>query len=48
MLGLFADVRAGINSDTNISDTVKPLLGRQGIKFRQFATDYASKIGVVS
>lgn len=48
MLGLFADVRAGINSDSNISDTVEPLLGRPGIKFRQFAIDYASKIGIDS
>jgi len=48
MLGLFADVRAGINSDSNISDMLEPLLRRPGIKFRQFAIDYASKIGVDS
>lgn len=45
MLGLFADIRAGINNDSDIGDTVEPLLGRPGIGFRQFALDYATKIG---
>ncbi len=43
--GLFLDVRKGINSDTNVSDTVKDVLGDAGIKFRKFAQDYATKIG---
>jgi len=46
--GLFLDVRKGINSDTNVSDTVKDVLGHAGIKFRQFAQDYAIKIGTGS
>lgn len=45
MLGLFADVRAGVNSDADIDDSVRPLLGRPGIHFRQFAEDFASRIG---
>ena len=48
MLGLFADIRAGHNSDANMQDTVKPVLGRAGIKFKQFAIDYASSIGISS
>jgi uncharacterized protein YbjT (DUF2867 family) len=43
--GLFLDVRKGINSDTNASDTVKDVLGDAGIKFRKFAQDYATTIG---
>jgi len=48
MLGLFADIRAGRNSDINVEDTVKSVLGRAGIKFNQFASDYASSIGITS
>jgi uncharacterized protein YbjT (DUF2867 family) len=48
VLGLFADVRAGHNSDINVEDTIKPVLGRAGIKFKQFASDYASSIGISS
>ncbi len=48
MLGLFFDVRKGINSDTNSPDTVKDVLGRAGIKFKNYAQDYATKIGVGS
>jgi len=44
MLGLFDDIRAGINSDRMMGDTIKPILGRPGISFRQFAEDYASII----
>ena len=43
--GLLADVRNGVNSDTNVTDTVRDVLGRPGIKFKQFAQDYASSIG---
>ena len=46
--GLLADVRNGINSDTNVTDTVRVILGRPGIKFKQFAQDYASRIGISS
>ena len=48
MLGLFADIKAGRNSDINVEDTVQPVLGRPGIRFNQFARDYASRIGVSS
>ena len=48
LLGLFLDVRKGINSDTNVSDTVNDVLGHAGIKFRKFAQDYATKIGTGS
>jgi uncharacterized protein YbjT (DUF2867 family) len=48
MLGLFADIRAGHNWDANVQDTVKPVLGRAGIKFNKFASDYASSIGIGS
>jgi uncharacterized protein YbjT (DUF2867 family) len=48
MLGLFADVRAGKNSDTNVPDTVEDVLGRPGIRFNQYAKDYASSIGTSS
>ena len=44
MLGLFDDIRAGTNSDSMMGDTIKPILGRPGISFRQFAEDYASII----
>ena len=44
MLGLFDDIRAGTNSDSMLGDTIKPILGRPGIRFRQFAEDYASRI----
>ena len=44
MLGLFDDIRAGTNSDSMVGDTIKPILGRPGIRFRQFAKDYASRI----
>jgi uncharacterized protein YbjT (DUF2867 family) len=46
--GLLSDVRRGINSDTNVTDTVKEVLGRPGITFKQFAQDYASSIGTSS
>ena len=46
--GLFLDVRKGINSDTNVSDTVDDVLGPAGIKFRKFALDYAISIGTGS
>ena len=46
--GLLSDVRKGINSDTNVTDTVKEVLGRPGITFKQFAQDYASSIGTSS
>lgn len=46
--GLLADVRNGINSDTNVTDAVRDVLGRPGIKFKQFAQDYASSIGTSS
>jgi uncharacterized protein YbjT (DUF2867 family) len=44
MLGLFDDIRAGTNSDSIMGDTIKPILGRPGISFQQFAEDYASRI----
>jgi uncharacterized protein YbjT (DUF2867 family) len=44
MLGLFDDIRAGTNSDSRVGDTIKPILGRPGIRFRQFAKDYTSRI----
>jgi uncharacterized protein YbjT (DUF2867 family) len=43
--GLLADVRNGVNRDTNVTDTVRDVLGRPGITFKQFAQDYASCIG---
>jgi len=46
--GLLSDVRKGINSDTNVTDTVEEVLGRPGITFKQFAQDYASSIGTSS
>lgn len=48
MLGLFDELRAGINSDSDAADTVQPILGRPGIRFSQYARDYASQIGVHS
>ena len=44
MLGLFDDIRAGTNSDSKMGDTIKPILGRPGIRLQQFAQDYASRI----
>ncbi|MFC1680805.1 SDR family oxidoreductase [Pseudomonadota bacterium] len=44
MLGLFADIRAGTNSDSTVGDTILPILGRPAIRFRQFAEDYATRI----
>ena len=48
LLGLFFEVRKGINSDTNAPDTVKDVLGRAGIKFKKYAQDFATKIGAGS
>ncbi|MCP4982592.1 MAG: SDR family oxidoreductase [Gammaproteobacteria bacterium] len=45
MLGLFSAVRAGTNSDTDVTDTVEALLGRPGIRFRQYAEDFAANFG---
>jgi uncharacterized protein YbjT (DUF2867 family) len=45
MIGIFAEVQTGANSDTNVPDTVLEFLGRPGIRFRQYASDYASVIG---
>lgn len=44
MLGLFANIRAGTSSDSMVGNTIMPILGRPGIRFRQFAEDYASRI----
>ena len=45
MLGIFDEAKAGTNSDRNVPDTVLEFLGRPGIRFRQYAEDYASVIG---
>ena len=45
MLGLFDDIRAGRNSDRDVADSVDPILGRPGIRFAQYARDYADVIG---
>ena len=42
MLGLFAEIRAGRNDDRDATDTLQPLLGRPGIRFREYARDFAS------
>lgn len=45
MLGLFQDVRAGSNSDSDVADSLQSLLGRPGIRFREYARDYAASFG---
>ena len=45
LIGLFAEIRAGQNTDTNVADTVIDVLGRPGIRFSQYARDYASNFG---
>ena len=42
MLGLFKEVKAGLNSDQNVPDSVLEFLGRPGIRFMQYAKDYAA------
>ena len=48
MLGLFEDLRAGRNHDSDVADSVMELLGRPGIRFAQYARDYADRFGCQS
>ena len=45
VLGLFKEIKAGVNSDQNVPDTVLEFLGRPGIRLLQYAKDYAAVIG---
>jgi len=48
MLGLFEEIRAGGNSDRDVDDTIQPILGRPGIRFSQYARDYATRFDKTS
>jgi uncharacterized protein YbjT (DUF2867 family) len=45
LLALFADIRAGINRDSVVTNTVENVTGRAAFSFRKFARDYATTFG---
>ena len=42
---LYSDIRAETNSDSDIDDLVASVLGRPGIRFCQYAADFADRYG---
>ncbi len=46
LLALFAEIRAGTNDDSTLTDTVESVTGRAPFRFEEFARDYAPTIGI--